>query len=142
MSITVMFLSFFFSIFLNFPGTMPGSPIVVLPSAVACLSTPSHEHLPATDISHNFCRSATKFGNVRGLANRNLFPEFRELWSGGSVIPCGDMHQPFADTLVKRFFDNFPMFADGFSVLSIHCVARGLGESFLYKRPASRGGSL
>jgi len=32
------------------------------------------------DISHTFCRSATKFGRVRGLANRNLYPEFRELW--------------------------------------------------------------
>ena len=32
-----------------------------------------------------------------GLANRNLFPEFHELWSGGSVInlPCCDMHQSF-----------------------------------------------
>ena len=28
-------------------------------------------------ISHTFCRSATKFGNVRGLANQNLFTEFR-----------------------------------------------------------------
>jgi len=34
------------------------------------------------------------------------------------------------------------MFADSFNVLSIHCVARGLGASFLYKCPASRGGSL
>jgi len=25
------------------------------------------------------------------------------------------------------------MFADSFSVVSIHCVARGLGASFLYK---------
>jgi len=33
----------------------------------------------------HFCRSATKFGRIRGLANRNLFPEFRELWSGGPV---------------------------------------------------------
>jgi len=45
-------------------------------------------------------------------------------------------------TLVKWFFDKFPTFADSFSVLSIHCVARGLGASFLYKCPASRGGSL
>jgi len=53
------------------------------------------------------------------------------------------MHQPFTGALVKWFFDdNFPMFADSFSVLSIHCVARGLGASFLYKCPASRGGSL
>ena len=40
------------------------------------------------------------------------------------------------------FFDNFPMFADSFSVLSIHCVARELDASFLYKCPASHGGSL
>jgi len=26
-----------------------------------------------TDTSHTFCRSATKFGNVMGLTNRNLF---------------------------------------------------------------------
>ena len=29
-----------------------------------------------------------------------------------------------------------------FSVLSVHCVVRGLGASFLYKFPASRGGFL
>jgi len=34
------------------------------------------------------------------------------------------------------------MFADSFSVLSIHCVAHELGASFLYKFRASRGGSL
>jgi len=28
-------------------------------------------------------------------------------------------------------FANFPMFADSFSVLSIHCVARGLGASLI-----------
>jgi len=39
-----------------------------------------------------------------GLANRNLFPEFRELWSGGPVIPCGGMHQFFTGTLVKSDF--------------------------------------
>jgi len=59
------------------------------------------------------------------------------------MIPHGDMHQFFADALVKWFFDNFPMFADSFDVVSIHCVARGLGASFLYhKCPASRGGFL
>ena len=62
--------------------------------------------------SHIFCQSATKFGRVRGLANRNLFPEFRELWSEGPVIPCVDMHQSFTGTLVKWFFDNFPTFAE------------------------------
>ena len=25
------------------------------------------------------------------------------------MIPCGDMHQSFTDTLEKWFFDNFPM---------------------------------
>jgi len=34
------------------------------------------------------------------------------------------------------------MFADSFNVLSVHCVARRLGAIFLYKCPASRGGSL
>jgi len=58
------------------------------------------------------------------------------------VIPCGDMHQSFTEALVKWFFDKFPMFADSFRLISIHCVARGLGSSFLNKCPASRGGSL
>jgi len=80
-------------------------------------------------MSHTFCRSATKFGSVGGLANRNLFTEFGELWSGGHVIQRGEKHQSFTDTLVKSFFDNFPMFADSLSVLSIHGVARGLGAS-------------
>jgi len=30
------------------------------------------------------------------------------------------------------------MFVDSFSVLSIHCVARGLGASFLYKSALHR----
>jgi len=47
-----------------------------------------------------FCRSAIIW---QCLANRNLFPEFRELWSVGPVIPCGDMHQPFSDAVVKCF---------------------------------------
>ena len=34
------------------------------------------------------------------------------------------------------------MFADSVRVVSIHCVARGLGASFLYKCPASSGSSL
>jgi len=94
------------------------------------------------DIWHIICQSATKFGNVGGLTNRNLFPELRELYSGGPVISCGDMHQSFADALSKWFFGNFPMFADIYGVVSIHCVARALGASFLYKCPASRGSSL
>ena len=62
-------------------------------------------------ISHIFCWSATKFSRIRGLANRNLFPKFSELWFESSVIPCGDMHQSFTDALVKWFFDIFRMFA-------------------------------
>jgi len=60
-----------------------------------------------TDISQTFCRSVTKFGRFRGLANRNLFPKFPEFWSSGPTIPCIDMHQSFTDALVKWFFDNF-----------------------------------
>ena len=48
--------------------------------------------------------SRRNLATLGGLANRNLFPEFRELWSRGPVIPCGDMHQFFTDTLVKWFF--------------------------------------
>jgi len=58
------------------------------------------------------------------------------------MIPCGDMHQSFTDTVVKWFFDNFAMFADSFSILSIHCVARGLDTCFVYECPAWRGGSM
>jgi len=59
-----------------------------------------------------------KFGNVyRWLATRNLFPEFRDLWSEGPMISCGVMHQFFTDTLVKWFFDNFSMFADHSTVV-------------------------
>ena len=92
-----------------------------------------------------FCRSATKFGKIRSLANRHLLPVFRELWSlRGPVIPCGDMacisHSQYTCKVV--FPHNFPMFADSFSVLSIYYVAQGLCASFLYKCPASRGGSL
>jgi len=76
------------------------------------------------------------------MANRNLFPDFRELWPG-SPIPCGDMHQSFTDTIVKWFFYNFPVFADSFSVFfSILCTVRGLGAIVLYKCPALRAGSL
>ena len=49
------------------------------------------------------------------------------------MTPCGDMHQSFTGALVKWFFDNFPMFVDSFTVLSIHCVGTELGASLLYK---------
>ena len=90
------------------------------------------------DIWHTFCRSTTKFGSVRGLANQHLFPEFRELWFAGPVIPCGDMHQSFANPpyTCKVVFRQLP------SVLSVHCIVGRLAASFLYKCPASRGSSL
>jgi len=43
------------------------------------------------------------------MDSRNLLPEFREFWSRGPVIPCGDMHQSFTDTLVKCFFRQLPL---------------------------------
>jgi len=58
----------------------------------------------------------------RALANRNLFPEFRELWSWGPGIPCGELHW----CTCKVFFDNFSVFSDSFSVVSIRCVDREL----------------
>jgi len=94
------------------------------------------------DISHTFYRSTTNFGLVKGVANRNYSPNFVNFGLGGPMIPCVDMRQSFTDTHVKWFFGNFPMFADSFSVVSIHCIARGLGASFLYKCLASCGGSL
>jgi len=65
----------------------------------------------------------------QGAGQSKLIPLFRELCSGSpaspvGLIPCIDMHQSFTHALVKWFFDNFPMFADSFSVLSIHYVAR------------------
>ena len=101
------------------------------------------QNLSTTDILYTFYRRETKFGSVRDLANRHLFPEFHELWSGGPVILCGDMHQSFTGSLVKCFFfDDFPMLADSFSAISIHCNARILFASFLYKCRASHGGWL
>jgi len=72
----------------------------------------------------HFVSQRDEIGNVGGLANRNLFPEFRELWSEGLVIPCGDASVLHWCTCKTVFFDNFPMFADSFSILAIHCVAR------------------
>jgi len=92
------------------------------------------QNFSTRDVLHTFfCQNTTKFGRVVGLANQNLFPEFRELWSGGPVIPCGDMCQSFTGTRAKWFFDNFLMFSDSFVRVSIQRIARGLGASFLYK---------
>ena len=68
---------------------------------------------PGAKFFHNgylahFCRSTMKFGSVRGLSSRYLLPEFNELWSGGPMIPCGNMHPSFTDTLVKWFLTTSP----------------------------------
>jgi len=97
------------------------------------------QNFSTANISKTFCRSATKFGKVGGLANRNLFPGFRKLRSG---VPWYHATTCINVSLVYLwivfFLENFPIFADSFSVLSIHCIARGLAASFLYKCPASR----
>ena len=51
-------------------------------------------------ISDTFCRTVTKFGIVRGLANSHLFPVFHELWSEGPAIPCSNVHHSFTDAAV------------------------------------------
>ena len=93
------------------------------------------------DLTH-FLSECEQIWQLGGSGQVKLIPKFRELWSGGSMIPCGNMHQSFTDALVKLFFDNFPMFADSFSVLSIHCIAQGLDACFLYKCPVLCGCSL
>jgi len=65
------------------------------------------QNFSTTNISHTFCRSATKFGSVGG---RHLFPTFRELRSGRPMIPGGKMPLSFTDNTYKVVF----------SVLSIH----------------------
>jgi len=58
-------------------------------------------------------------------------------------MPSSGMHQSFTDTLTcKLVFRQLPHVCRRFSVLSVDCVARGLGASFLYKCPASRSGAL
>ena len=117
------------------------------------------ENFCTRDISHTFCRSATKFGRVRGLANRHSpnLVNFGPIWYHAAI--CINPSQ----------------FADSFRLMSIHCVAWnltedreingestsmvwptlgsrtakeqnsvawGLAGSFLYKCPASRCSSL
>jgi len=62
-------------------------------------------------------------------------PNFMNFGSGSH-----DIMRQRASILIKWFFDNFSMFADSSTVLSSHCVARGLGA--LYKFLASHGSSL
>ena len=79
---------------------------------------------------HNAYNYRTFFVEARqNLAEIGGLPmetqSFRALWSGGPVIPCGDMRQSFTDALIKWFLDNFPMFTDSFSVLSIYYIVQG-----------------
>ena len=79
----------------------------------------------------HFLSERDKIWQCWGLASRHVFPEFRELSFGGGVpwYHATTCISPSWYT-VKWFFDNFPMFADNFSVLSINCVARGLCQAF------------
>jgi len=52
----------------------------------------------------HFCRRVTKFNMIRSVFNGRLLLEFRKLWSGGSAIPCGDMHQFLIDDALFRTF--------------------------------------
>jgi len=61
------------------------------------------------------------------------------------VIPCGDMHQSFTDTLEKWFFDNFPMFPIVLMVFLFTALPVDQVQAFctsLYKCPTSHGGSM
>ena len=74
-----------------------------------------------TNISHTFVRAQGNLAAL-GIVTVEIYsPNFVNV---GPVIPCGDMHQSFTDKLVKWFFDNFPMFADSFTLPSIHFVVR------------------
>ena len=85
----------------------------------------------------------TKFGRVRGVVNRNLFPEFREVWSVGPVIPCGYMHQSFTDTLKSGFSTTSPCFPVlMFFLFTALPVDQVRAFCTTYKCPTSRGGSL
>jgi len=59
------------------------------------------------------------------------------------MTPCGDMQQSFTDALAKWFFNNFPMFADSFGLVSIQCtLPRELAANILYKCSAPHSSSL
>jgi len=52
----------------------------------------------------------TTWYGVSGLANRHLFPEFRELLSGNAAIPCDDLHQSFTCFLIYIISGNIIIF--------------------------------
>ena len=66
---------------------------------------PFWEHtFSIADISDTFCRIATKFCMVRGLASGHIFPNLVNfiLESGDAI--CGDMHQLVTDALALLSF--------------------------------------
>jgi len=99
---------------------------------------------PTTDIPHVFCRSATKFGRVRGSCQSKLIPRISWTLFRGSRDTMR-RHTSVIHWYICKVFRQLPHVCRySFSVLSIHCVARGLGLGLLYKcsGSASRGGSL
>jgi len=97
-----------------------------------------------TDFSH-FLSERDEIWQYWGSGQWKLIPGIRELWSGGPVIPCDDMHHSFRPSLTCK--------VHGFLTTSL-CLPIVLvffrfnalpeGASFLYKWQctASRGGSL
>jgi len=77
------------------------------------------------DISHSRILLVGAPQNLAALGDWPIETYSPNFVNFGSRVPwCGDMHQSFTDALVKWFFDNLPIFADSFSVVSIHCVTR------------------
>jgi len=98
--------------------------------------------LPASKLFHNrylahFLSKRNEIWQRQGLANGNSFPEFHELWSGGPIIPCGDMHQSFTDAHVKWFCDNLPIFANSFSVFFLFTTLPSITWLQYYSRQIS-----
>jgi len=89
-------------------------------------------------ISGTLCQSGTKFGRVRDLANRNLVPEIRELCG----VVQGMEWRNFRRGRHLYSAGRPSRWESAHILFSFYCVARGLGASFLYKCPASRGSSL
>jgi len=86
-----------------------------------------------TDISHTFCRSATKFGRVTCLHGQSkLIPRisWTLLWRSRGTIR---RHASVLHWSCIVVFDNFPVFSDRFSVLNFF-----LGET----EPIETGGKL
>ena len=95
------------------------------------------QNFSTKDTSYTFCRSATKFGRIRGLVNRNLLLEFREL----SIRVTRDTMWRHPSILhwctYKVVFWQIPVFADSFRLISIHCCPKIRCRLSVYKCLAS-----